>query len=522
MHCPARDTGSVLILALMLVLVLALFASSLVMTQATTQAAGAGLVQSVELTYAKANLREIAEWAQNELFDQAEDIRDMTQIGSVTVGGPGFSYDVASEGAYYQSVSADGDTSYVQRYVVHAELEADGFQLTLDRIIDVAFTPVFQFMIYFEGDCEILPGADMTLNGRVHANGDVFIGTSSTLTVDSEYLRCSGEIYRKRKNDNSTTGGTVNIRVKGTPLFANMTSSMDSQALGWATLATLTWNGSVRTASHGVKRATAPGIGSILAYDPVTGQKGYYHDNADLIIVNTTAYDRNGFPVTLPSGAVRSITMYDARERTDVTLTEIDLGILGTSAHYPANGLLYAYRTDASASSPNGIRLKNGAELAGPLTVATEDPLYVLGNFNTVNKVGAAVIADALNLLSSQWDDTRDASPVPPAESTTYNLAGIAGSLPTPDGGGTYSGGFENFPRFHENWSGKTATIRGSFVRLYESQIGTTSWGGSNVYSAPKRDWRFDSDLLTIGNIPPFTPVVVQYEVISETVNVVR
>lgn len=516
------ESGSVLVLALLLVLMLAIFASSLVMTQATTQAAGTKLVESVELTYALADLREIAEWAQNELFDEAEDIRDMTQIGSITLGGAGFSYSVRSDGAYVKTVSSDGDTSYVQPYNVHAELESEEFSLTLDRRIDVAFTPIFQFMIYFEGDCEILPGANMTLNGRVHANGDIYIGSGTTLTVDSVYLRASGEIYRKRKNDNTTTGGTVNIRVKDTPLFANMTPAMDSQAPGWATLATTVWNGSVRTASHGVKRAVAPGIGSILAFDPVTGLKGYYHENADLVIVNTTAYDRNGFPVTLPGGTLSTVTMYDAREKKNVTLTEIDLKKLGGSSYFPANGLLYAYRTDASASTPNGIRLKDGADLEAALTVATEDPIYILGDYNTKNKVGAAVIADALNFLSKNWDDSRTASPVPAAKSTTYNLAGISGSLPTPDGGGTYSGGFENFPRFHENWSGKDATIRGSFVRLYKSRIGTAPWGGSNVYSAPNRDWSFDDDLLSIGNIPPFTPVVVQYEVVSETVNVDR
>ena len=53
---------------------------------------------------------------------------------------------------------------------------------------------------------------------------------------------------------------------------------------------------------------------------------------------------------------------------------------------------------------------------------------------------------------------------LPGAVETSYNIAFVTGNVPTPEGGGTYSGGFENLPRFHENWSGKKAKIRGSFI----------------------------------------------------------
>ena len=205
--------------------------------------------------------------------------------------------------------------------------------------------------------------------------------------------------------------------------------------------------------------------------------------------------------------------MYDGREGEYITVTEVDVGLLNSSGNFPANGLLYAYRNDASVNSPNGIRLTNGAELAGPLTIVSEDPVYVHGDFNTLNKKGAAVITDAVNLLSNAWNDSKSPGTLPTAVDTAYNLAFITGNTPTPDGGGNYSGGFENLPRFHERWTGKTAKIRGSFINTYESEIAKRPWRyGGDVYTAPLRDWAYDPDLIDPANLPPFTPNAVYFK----------
>ena len=84
--------------------------------------------------------------------------------------------------------------------------------------------------------------------------------------------------------------------------------------------------------------------------------------------------------------------------------------------------------------------------------------------------------------------------------------------MATPDGGGNYSGGFENLPRFHENWSGKTATIRGSFINIFDSEIAKSPWSyGGNVYTAPNRDWQYDTDLMDMANLPPYTPSAIYF-----------
>ena len=76
------------------------------------------------------------------------------------------------------------------------------------------------------------------------------------------------------------------------------------------------------------------------------------------------------------------------------------------------------------------------------------------------------------------------------ASNTTVNTAIIAGSVPSKDG--AYSGGIENFVRFHENWSGKYFTIYGTLALLYNSQQAKGLWGDAD-YNPPNRRWYYDT-----------------------------
>ena len=80
------------------------------------------------------------------------------------------------------------------------------------------------------------------------------------------------------------------------------------------------------------------------------------------------------------------------------------------------------------------------------------------------------------DILSNSWSDTNSANST--ASNTTVNTAIIAGIVPS--GNGYYSGGAENFPRFLENWGGKTLTYYGSMIeKLYKSEQGYRPLGRS-------------------------------------------
>lgn len=163
----------------------------------------------------------------------------------------------------------------------------------------------------------------------------------------------------------------------------------------------------------------------------------------------------------------------------------------------------------------------------GGVTVASENPVYVQGNYNANNagfgangEVAAAVIADAVTLLSTQYTDLRGfQNPTQranrPAAQTYYRLA-IAGgkniSFPQPQAWAAAEdygtdGGVHNFLRYLEDWGGQTSNYQGSLVSLYFSRQGVGVFKCCNtVYGAPNRNYSFDTNFLDPAKLPPGTP----------------
>ena len=259
--------------------------------------------------------------------------------GTVTLGGIPHPYTITPIGASSIHVDSDGITRTIQHYQISSNVQTgDGFA-TVDRIVDLTVTPLFQFMIFSDDDLEILPGPSMTLGGRVHANGNLYVGSGGTLTADTEYFRATGDILRKRKNDNTEATGDVNIKVKGESTYVNMDNAHDAEYTDWTNHALSTWKGTVQDGAHGVREIAAPDIKTIKAFKP-DGTKGFFHENADLVIVDSNAYDGDGNPVSLPPGTITTKNMYDAREGVNIRLSEVNVGLLNSSGQFPANGFI--------------------------------------------------------------------------------------------------------------------------------------------------------------------------------------
>ncbi len=427
---------------------------------------------------------------------------------SVTIDGVTAAYTAAPVHAQRTEFDADGVQSMLQYYQVNGFVTVGTSLGRVYKLVDIGRTPIFQYAVFYTNDLEVFPGPTMTLSGRVHTNRDLYIGSNATLTLDTSYVRAAGRMFRQRKDDGSLPGGTVSVR-ENRPggLFSGWSGTLDSDSdPQWVDRALQTWNGTVRSGEHDVSEVHAPEV-------PAVKPGGYYDSKARLRIVDSQVYF-NGADVTasLPAGTIATKSFFDGREEKTVTTTVIDIQKLGASGCFPPDGLLYAYRTDATSSQPNGIRLENGAELKAPLTVVSPDPVYVKGDYNTVNKKGASVITDAINLLSNSWNDAKvDNKALVAASNTTYNVAMITGNHGTNGAGYGYNGGLENLPRFHEDWSGRNCRIRGSFVNLWESQVAKGPWVyGSDNYTAPNRDWNYDTDFNDISNLPPYTPMAVR------------
>lgn len=447
--------------------------------------------------------------------------------------------------AVYTQNEPDGTAVFIKRYRVRTTVQhptVPAVAMTVNQVLERRIIFTFQHAVFYDGDLEWQPGADMALSGRIHSNSDIYLGANTTLTVDTEHLYNAGQLFHRRKDGSTLGAGNVLIKKLGTTTYPALT--FDSTSPTWFTDSQTTWAGTVKTGVHGVTQRAAPQVASIAP-------GGFYATNAAVRVVNGTITDAAGTPLTVPPGTIQTSTsFFNNREGKFVRMTEISLrrlagwfdctrpgggapdGILDppitTSCNpyvnqLPANGLLYATRDDALLTEQPGIRVHDGGEIfrAGGLTIVSNDPVYVRGNFNTTSKKPVAVIADAVNLLSGAWDNDADStvnnvtsgSPRT-ASNTTYNAAFIAG-ITTTVSGGQYNGGLENYPRLHERWTSRTLTIRGSFVSLWASQIATGAWNNgqqasNSQYTAPNRAWSYETDFADGVGLPPFTPATVQ------------
>jgi hypothetical protein len=247
----------------------------------------------------------------------------------------------------------------------------------------------------------------------------------------------------------------------------------------------------------------------------------------------------------------------DIREyQTNLFVTQIDLKAYtnwyGTntfisakfSSAAPATIMYVADRRDVGTSpyKLSVVRLVNGGTLPNNsgvgFTVATQNPLYVKGNYNitadgvhfattpssTTNNSGctvpAALLCDAITLLSAAWSDTTlpSSRPAAASPSNTVNAAVITGNVPTTDTTvTTFSGGVNNLMRLQEDWGSgsKYVILNTSIVVLYASQMATNQfrnpvgWSPAPInpyYTAPTRQWGFDPNFYNPAKQPPGIP----------------
>ena len=197
-----------------------------------------------------------------------------------------------------------------------------------------------------------------------------------------------------------------------------------------------------------------------------------------------------------------------------------------------------------------GVRLINGTRLPGvydssnPMltkgfTVASENGVYVLGNYNatgiasvgsptpstdylpqnTADHIPASIVADAVTILSNNWSDAASfrypfSRSFRQGTETTVRFGMIAGDTltslnGTPNQGGgdiRMNGGVHNFPRFLEEWRDRL-NYTGSLINLFNSRNNNGAFKCCvSVYSPPTRNWVFDVSFRDINRLPPGTP----------------
>jgi hypothetical protein len=424
--------------------------------------------------------------------------------------------------------------------------------------------PLFQFGVFYEEDLEILPGQPMTFAGWVHSNSNIYL-SSGNVTFQSQ-LTTPDSVFWQRKDRNEQLNGVRIHNAAGTAVQLDF-DSRSRPGASFVTRSTQRFNNRLMTGVSGVRPLKLPlpsGLDAYTLIEPrVAGDPEMVRDvklawKADWYIELNVAslttpcasmvQERGGRPVPNATECAsifvgRPNAFFDAREDLRPDLLEINLTALRNWINVaPANrrvDIIYVRFTGKNASNTTrdypALRIVNGAQLpnswssleAGGLSIATDHPLYVRGDFNTVNWKPAAFYADAITFLSNNWNDAQQANYAhrDAASLTTANVAIAAGhSATTCDwqraGCATpiYGGGLENFPRFLENFgSSRTYRYTGSLVSLFESRHSTGLWGNTTsatggsqgvYYTPPNRQWSFDIRFRDPRLLPPGTPRV--------------
>lgn len=457
--------------------------------------------------------------------------------------------------------------------------------------------PLFQFGVFFAEDLEIHNGPRMDFAGRVHTNGNLYLTSNATYFQD--VVTTPDSVFWRRKPTAERLAGVYINNASGVAQRLDF-DSRDAPGSAFVSRSNSRFDGRLMSGASGVTALNLPLPAGVpprtMVEERVAGDddairgvkfswKADMHIVVDLqrigsgagVFCDPTAggaltIDLGGRPAPDPvtCGAIfqgKPNRFHDGREHIGVDLLDIDVDRLeqwieGVGAADPID-LVYITFTNADATFARdypAVRLKNGSRLRFPLTVATDRPMYVWDNYNTVGWRPAAMVADAITFLSSSWNEGNGTTPYTGVEwdpAWDPNAGGAPRPYPNPSTGGpppaapmtvyaaiaaghsaspcdvnrvapacdpnafapppltptisvpNYGGGLENFPRFLENWSNLNMTYRGSLVSLFQSRYAKRyRWSWRDYYRPPARDWQFDTRFRDPTQLPPGTPVV--------------
>jgi hypothetical protein len=434
--------------------------------------------------------------------------------------------------------------------------------------IELDLIPVFQFAIFYNSLLEFTWCAPFTVNGRTHANGNIYVGSIAAL----------------RFNTLVTTTGTISSPAWFGHQPGDYTSTVTYSGNYSTNCQALTLPiGTNNTPSAVREIINMPPAGESV--DSTLGQQRYYNKAEMVLLVSNSTVTVNlknspsdpgtnitarYYPTNLYASNYVQITtnfpflnvtntFYDQRENDTIRATDIDMSILSrwlvTNAvvnnRFPNTAGVYSlsnvpnilYAADnrtVTSGQLTAVRLRNGQTIPTNLvniagntqpsgfTVATPNPLYVQGMYNapvvaeqgttnTTHTYPASLASDALTILSGNWSDpTGDDSfstGVRVAKSTTVNAAILTGVVYSAGSGATtFSGGVQNLPRLLEDWGNGgavTLTLNTSIVNFFNSVRATHQFEApGNYYYAPTRQFSFDLNFIDYTKQPPGTPML--------------
>ena len=207
--------------------------------------------------------------------------------------------------------------------------------------------------------------------------------------------------------------------------------------------------------------------------------------------------------------------------------------------------MMVSSSTSAARENPalffrRAVKLVNGTNLSGVgtcpggnncgLAIATENPVYIQGDYNanyggigfanSVTNVAASVAADAVTLLSDNWNDTNSfSSPYSWSAGRTGVTSWYRAAIVGRSDASLHECFRQRAPGLRHRWRGaqlpslhrrleRHAELRRLHHRFVLQPAGQRTFKCcTTVYNPPSRGYKFDSNFLTPALLPPRTPL---------------
>ena len=157
-----------------------------------------------------------------------------------------------------------------------ARQTASGAEVHLQRKINNYLVPIFQFGMFSNDDLELHPGPQFTFNGRVHANGNLYV--SGTTTFLSKVTTANELVVDVLRNGN-THDQAMNVKVGSTVVPLTMGSTVSGPNFSGATSGNRGYfpgspNGSANAAWDTTSVAAASGVANRFGGQILTRSTG--------------------------------------------------------------------------------------------------------------------------------------------------------------------------------------------------------------------------------------------------------
>jgi hypothetical protein len=450
--------------------------------------------------------------------------------------------------------------------------------------------PIFQFAEFSPEGTQSLAG-DADTRGRFHSNGDMFLYSTGPGNRFHGVVTTAGRIHRDRMRMHvDPSAARIFIADASTALVKLTFDSDDTpDPESFKARSTADFDGRLQTEAFGVDSLKLP-LPDGVAFrelvrpkevgDTDTEKETKLAWKADMYVTIDLGDVRDrsvvcgmqppaGLATKLPTitvdrpygGAVPGDSIkceifhwkweafYDSGDEHFIDVVDIDVAELGNWVGLdPANNapeIIYvefkdaAAVTDPSVTDPSdagyywpALKFVNGSQLPGPLTMGSEYPFYIQGDYNTGLWEPASIFGDRLTLLSNQWVDGVIMAPItrrrdaPDAlGNTVLNVALItgegeghvgcfhedAGCTPDTDDPAWIVKRLEDWKNCPAETGDRCLCVfNGSFISAWAPQISKDhdvppSYKYTDVCALRRN---FDLRFLDPSNLPPGTPVV--------------